>query len=280
MAIDNNQDYKEIKSKIGAYKKTIKSKKDTAQKKKDELGDNFAKSQEKHFSNLNEWGDTAQAYTDEKKKLIKDTVTSQLDQLTEIFMISAKEGEGEGSQYETTQKLTQLYNDTILSTKSKIAELWIQEGIKAIGCSEEQTYELNDIYIRVESIDLFKTLKDGPNESPSNLRYERFNTANGTIPFSMNRELFERTQNAGRRTYYRNHFCILQDKKKQVDRASFQQHVREDNASSSSQSCARRRAPIVPTNPKWIRSIRCIIQQILQLDHVRQQGMYLVSRWA
>jgi hypothetical protein len=197
MAIDNNQDYKEIKSKIGAYKKTIKSKKDTAQKKKDELGDNFAKSQEKHFSNLNEWGDTAQAYTDEKKKLIKDTVTSQLDQLTEIFMISAKEGEGEGSQYETTQKLTQLYNDTILSTKSKIAELWIQEGIKAIGCSEEQTYELNDIYIRVESIDLFKTLKDGPNESPSNLRYERFNTANGTIPFSMNRELFERTQNAG-----------------------------------------------------------------------------------
>ena len=197
MATDNTQDYKNIKSKIGAYKKTIKSKKDIAQSKKDESGDNFAKNQEKHFSNLNEWGDTAQAYSDDKKKLIKDTVTSQLDQLTEIFMISSKEGSGEVSKTGSVSKLIDVYNDTILKTKSRITELWIQETIKSIGCSEEQTYQTGDIYIRVESIDLFKTLKDGPNSSPSSLRYEKVPTSNGTIPFSMNRELYERTQNAG-----------------------------------------------------------------------------------
>ena len=197
MATDNTQDYKNIKSKIGAYKKTIKSKKDIAQSKKDESGDNFAKNQEKHFSNLNEWGDTAQAYSDDKKKLIKDTVTSQLDQLTEIFMISSKEGSGEVSKTGSVSKLIDVYNDTILKTKSRITELWIQETIKTIGCSEEQTYQNGDIYIRVESIDLFKTLKDGPNSSPSSLRYEKVPTSNGTIPFSMNRELYERTQNAG-----------------------------------------------------------------------------------
>ena len=197
MATDNTQDYKNIKSKIGAYKKTIKSKKDIAQSKKDEAGDNFAKNQEKHFSNLNEWGDTTQAYSDDKKKLIKDTVTSQLDQLTEIFMISSKEGSGEVSKTGSVSKLIDVYNDTILKTKSRITELWIQETIKTIGCSEEQTYQNGDIYIRVESIDLFKTLKDGPNSSPSSLRYEKVPTSNGTIPFSMNRELYERTQNAG-----------------------------------------------------------------------------------
>ena len=197
MAIDNSDDYKKIKSKISSYKKTVQSKKDAAQKKKDQAGDNFAKAQEKHFSSLNEWGETAQGYTNEKRRLIKDSVTSQLDQLTEIFMISSKEGEGKASQYDSTKKLTEIYNDTILETKSRITELWIQETIKAVGCSEEQTYQSNDIYIRVESIDLFQTLKDGPNESPSNLRYEKLNTANGTIPFSMNRELYERTQNVG-----------------------------------------------------------------------------------
>ena len=197
MAIDNSDDYKKIKGKISAYNKTIQSKKDAAQNKKNQAGDNFAKAQDKHFSNLNEWGDTAQGYTQEKRRLIKDSVTSQLDQLTEIFMISSKEGGGKLSQLESTQKLNQIYNETILETKSRISELWIQEAIKTAGCSEEQTYQNNDIYIRVESIDLFQTLKDGPDESPSNLRYEKFNTPNGTIPFSMNRELYERTQNAG-----------------------------------------------------------------------------------
>jgi len=197
MAIDNSDDYKKIKGKISAYNKTIQSKKDAAQNKKNQSGDNFAKAQDKHFSNLNEWGDTAQGHTQEKRRLIKDSVTSQLDQLTEIFMISSKEGGGKLSQLESTQKLNQIYNETILETKSRISELWIQEAIKTAGCSEEQTYQNNDIYIRVESIDLFQTLKDGPDESPSNLRYEKFNTPNGTIPFSMNRELYERTQNAG-----------------------------------------------------------------------------------
>jgi hypothetical protein len=197
MAIDNSDDYKKIKGKISAYNKTIQSKKDAAQNKKNQTGDNFAKTQDKHFSNLNEWGDTTQGYTQEKRRLIKDSVTSQLDQLTEIFMISSKEGGGKLSQLDSTQKLNQIYNETILETKSRISELWIQEAIKTAGCSEEQTYQNNDIYIRVESIDLFQTLKDGPDESPSNLRYEKFNTPNGTIPFSMNRELYERTQNAG-----------------------------------------------------------------------------------
>jgi hypothetical protein len=197
MAIDNSDDYKNIKTKIGAYNKTIQSKKNATQNKKNQSGDNFAKTQNKHFSNLNEWGDTAQGYSQEKRRLIKNSVTSQLDQLTEIFTISSKEGTGNISQSNSTQKLSQIYNEAILETKSRITELWVQEAIKAAGCSEEQTYQNNDIYIRVESIDLFQTLKDGPEESPSNLRYEKFNTANGTIPFSMNRELYERTQNVG-----------------------------------------------------------------------------------
>jgi hypothetical protein len=69
--------------------------------------------------------------------------------------------------------------------------------VSSIGCSEEQNYPTNvPIYIKVNQTDLFNILKDGPDGGFSKFFYEKKETQNGTIPYSMNRELFKRLQSS------------------------------------------------------------------------------------
>lgn len=196
MGLDLNDDYKNVKSKIQAYQTTSESKKDFLQNTKNNLGDNFEKPKSLNFSNLNEWGDTAQGITSEKKKQLQGQVKSQLEQLTEIFMISSK-GNSKTSSSKSVDALVNIYNDTIISTKDRIRELFIKESISALGCSEEQTYTTSPIYLRVQSVDLYKKLLNNPDGDTSQLLFEKDTTPNGVTPYSMNKELYNRTQNLG-----------------------------------------------------------------------------------
>lgn len=196
MGLDLNDDYKKVKSKIQAYQTTSESKKDFLQNTKNNLGDNFEKPKSLNFSNLNEWGDTAQGITSEKKKQLQGQIKSQLEQLTEIFMISSK-GNSKTSSSKSVDALVNIYNDTIISTKEKIRELFIKESISALGCSEEQTYTTSSIYLRVQSVDLYKKLLNNPDGETSQLLFEKDTTPNGVTPYSMNKELYNRTQNLG-----------------------------------------------------------------------------------
>jgi hypothetical protein len=95
------------------------------------------------------------------------------------------------------------------NTKSRINEIVVDEIIKTAGCSDEQLFEGNDsstsigqsggqadnkIHIKLSQIDLFKILDKDPSEGFNDLLFEKDDTDNGTHPFSMNKELFKRTQ--------------------------------------------------------------------------------------
>ncbi len=197
MGTDLNKDYKDIKSKIQAYQTTNESKKDLSQIIKDNLGDNFEESKKNHFSNLNEWGETVDGMTQQKKKQMQDVAKTQLDQLTEIFMVSVKSADGTIGSLNSVDKLIDIYNDTILGTKDRIREIFIKETISSLGCSEEQTFSTSPIYLRVQSVDLYKKLLNNPNGGTESLLFESETTPNGTIPYSMNKELYNRVQNLG-----------------------------------------------------------------------------------
>lgn len=194
MGTDLNKDYKDIKSKIQAYKTTTDSKKNFLQSIKDNAGDNFEKPKKDTFSKLNEWGDTVDGMTANKKKQLQGQVTTQLDQLTEVFMISAKSGVGDAK---SIDKLVSIYNDTIINTRERIRELFIKETISALGCSEEQTFTTSPLYIRVQSVDIFRKLFEDADGEVSELLYEKDTTPNGIFPYSMNKELYNRIQNKG-----------------------------------------------------------------------------------
>lgn len=197
MGTDLNKDYKDIKSKIQAYQTTNESKKDLSQIIKDNLGDNFEESKKNYFSNLNEWGETVDGMTQQKKKQMQDVAKTQLDQLTEIFMVSVKSADGTIGSLNSVDKLIDIYNDTILGTKDRIREIFIKETISSLGCSEEQTFSTSPIYLRVQSVDLYKKLLNNPNGGTESLLFESETTPNGTIPYSMNKELYNRVQNLG-----------------------------------------------------------------------------------
>ena len=75
--------------------------------------------------------------------------------------------------------------------------MFITEVIKAAGCSEEQQFTTSPLYIRVQSVDLYKKLYEDPNTKTGSLLYEKDTTPNGSFPYAMNRELYNRMQNIG-----------------------------------------------------------------------------------
>jgi hypothetical protein len=68
----------------------------------------------------------------------------------------------------------------------------------AVGCAQEQKYNSSSsIYVPVSSIDLFGKLKVDPNTSLGKLFYEKPDPVYNEVPFSMNKELYERMQSPG-----------------------------------------------------------------------------------
>ena len=193
MGLDLNNDYDSVKSKIKAYQTTVESKKDFLTSIKNNSGDNFEQAKKSHFSNLNEWGQTIDGVNADRKKQLQESAKTQLDQLTEIFMVSSSVGGNSKS----LDKLFDVYNQTILNTRDRIKEMFIKEIIKAAGCSEEQQFTTSPLYIKVQSIDLYKKLYEDPNSATGSLLYEKDDTLNGGFPYAMNRQLYSRLQNKG-----------------------------------------------------------------------------------
>jgi hypothetical protein len=83
----------------------------------------------------------------------------------------------------------------VQNTKAKIKNLLIEDIISTIGCSEEQSYDnmiSTPIYIKLKNVDLFGILKTSPEDEYGKLNYEKEETLNGVIPYSMNRQLYRR----------------------------------------------------------------------------------------
>jgi hypothetical protein len=126
---------------------------------------------------------------------IKSEVKNQLEQLLDLFKETFPPSENKA-----LDSLRRVFLEAAESTKGKVKSILVDEIVSTLGCSEEQSYQDKvgqEIYIKVSQIDLFKKLIFSPEEKAAKYYYETKNTSVGAIPYSLNRELYNRLQNLG-----------------------------------------------------------------------------------
>lgn len=155
---------------------------------------------------------------DLQKRYLREPPTS-LDNLLGFL----NETKGSGSQ--TIKYLKRKVLEVAVKIEPKMVEILKQESIKALGCSQEQTYkgtpasslqlqplplrpQQEGIYIPIQSIDFFSNLKNSPESEVGKVYYEKpepsadntFIPFGGVESFPMNKQLNQlmNSTNAGR----------------------------------------------------------------------------------
>ena len=101
-----------------------------------------------------------------------------------------------GSGLETDTLIKRIFVNSLKKIKPELKDLIISEAQKALACSNLQEYQFNTTYyIPVKSVDLFGILESSPQERVGKLFYEKDPISFNSFPFSMNKELYDRTQN-------------------------------------------------------------------------------------
>jgi hypothetical protein len=177
---DINDGFKSISDKVTTNKKYKKIKDDVDNLKK-KAGSSFEKANDKTSTTLSEASNL-------KKKYQKNLKT-QLDNLLELKFLST------GSGNNTKQYLKKSFVKAIKELQPKIIELLNQEVIKTVGCSQDQTYVNQTLYIRVKAIDLQNLLREDPSSDIGKVLYEKEDIQYFNYPFTMNKELYNRIQN-------------------------------------------------------------------------------------
>lgn len=178
--LDVNDGFNSIGKKIETNKKYKKLKDDVDGLKK-KAGSTFEKS--KNFTS------TQLSSAQETKKKYQKELKTQLDNLLDLKFLST------GSGVNTKRYLKQVFVRSIQELTPKIIELLTQEVVKSIGCSQDQEFTNQTLYIRVKSIDLQNLLKQDPQTDIGKPLYEQSDIQYNIFPFSMNRELYNRIQN-------------------------------------------------------------------------------------
>ena len=181
MAIDIDSDLEAAKKKAKVYKRYEQYKKDYVelQKKAGSSQENANKKITKQLDNFSE-----------KRKKQKEKITSFVDELIKQLK------ELKGSGLETDKLIKRIFVNSLKKIKPEIKQLIIDEAKKALACSGIQGYQFNTTYyIPVKSIDLFGTLEQSTNDRIGKLFYEVSATTFNQFPYSMNRQLYDRTQN-------------------------------------------------------------------------------------
>lgn len=211
--LDVSNSEEKINSRISALKtttETIKSEKDLQKS----VGNSFAKAQSFTATQLDKIKDLQKRYQREPP--------NSIDQL--IGFIGQTKGQG----LETLKYLRKKLLEVSTRMEPQISAILKEESIKALGCSQEQTYngissELlkiqplstipqgpNDgfLYIPVQSIDLFSNLKKSPESDFGKSYYEKpepsadpaFKPFGGVQNYPMNKQLYQLMEpsNSGR----------------------------------------------------------------------------------
>lgn len=213
--IDNLTDgFESSKSQINALK-TYKNISAASQELKSSAGNSFAQSTSSLNTSLNN-------VSNQQKRYLRDQPTS-FDQLLELISIS------NGSGLSTTKYLKKKLLEVVVKIEPDVKKIITEESIKALGCSQEQTFNgysksnllVNPlttlpagegIYVPVQSLDLASILKTPVDSKLGNVIYERRNPSvqqgvfrpySGPLPFPMNKTLNLRMENSNlNRSYY------------------------------------------------------------------------------
>jgi hypothetical protein len=177
---DINEGFKSISNKVTTNKKYKKIKDDVDNLKK-KAGSSFEKKKDKTSTTLSD--------ASKLKKKYQKNLKTQLDNLLELKFLST------GSGNNTKQYLKKSFVKAIKELQPKIIELLNQEVIKTVGCSQDQTYINQTLYIRVKAIDLQNLLREDPASDIGKIAYEKDGVQFFNYPFAMNKELYNRIQN-------------------------------------------------------------------------------------
>jgi hypothetical protein len=180
MSIDLQQSYNGAQDKISAARTLLETTKDTSKLLK-EKKDNLSQDSAKVTNSLGQMQKSVKRYQRQMK--------TQLDQM--LSMVQFNSGSGSSTLNYMKSKFVQ----TALKMESKMSEIILKESISALGCSQQQTYNSQSIYIKVQSADIQKLLKQSPDEPNAAAAYEKNAPYNGQLPYSMNREMYDRLQN-------------------------------------------------------------------------------------
>jgi len=172
--------YSEVKNKINAAKTYNQIKKDI-RKLSEKKGDNEEENSKRNTRPLSE--------AKKNEKRAQRNQKTQIDELVDISTAANRKPRN------TIEYLKKVFAKTISNCKPKISEILTKEAIDAIGCGQDQTYQPNQIlYIKVRSVDLFNMLKLNPNTEENKILYEKYGISVGSVPFAMNKELWNRLQ--------------------------------------------------------------------------------------
>ena len=181
MAVDINEELKKSANKTSVYKsyKEYKKQYDDLKKKagssqetaNDLLSDqlsNFTKKRKKHTANA---------------KTFLDELITQLKEL-------------KGAGIESDKLVKRIFVNSLKTLKPQIKPLLIDSVKKALSCDGVQLYTFNQtVYVPVKSVDLLGSLELAIDDRIGKLYYEQKPIEYNKYPFSMNRELYTRTQN-------------------------------------------------------------------------------------
>jgi HPt (histidine-containing phosphotransfer) domain-containing protein/6-pyruvoyl-tetrahydropterin synthase len=211
---DLNQSYDSAKSQINS----IKSYKDisaAAKQLKSSAGNSFAQSSAKINSSLDN-------ISNQQKRYLRDQPTS-FDQLLELINITSSSG------LSSTKYLKKKLLEVVVKIEPQIQKIISEEALKALGCSQEQTFNGYDksnlklnplttlptgdgIYVPVQSLDIVNLLKKDIDSKLGKISYEKpdpevqsgvFKPYSGPIPFPMNKEMNLRMENSNlNRSFY------------------------------------------------------------------------------
>lgn len=176
---DLNKGYSDIQTQISSLKTfrqikgDIKSISSKATSSKEDANKNIASSLQK---------------IEEQKNRLQKQVQSQFQQL--IGIIVANRGNG----LSTTNFLKQTLLKSINKIKPDIEGIVVDEIVKLLGCSQQQTYDGNQtLYIKVKNVDFRGTLKIDPESKVGKTKYEKQKSlTTSDTKYPMNRQLYQR----------------------------------------------------------------------------------------
>jgi hypothetical protein len=206
-----NKDLNNSEEKIQRRLAAIKTFNEVTQSEKDLLknaGSSLSKSNAEVSTQLNK-------IKDFQKRYLKDPPNST-DKMLDFL------GTTKGNGSESLSYIKKKVLEVAVKIEPTIAAIVKEQTIKALGCSQEQTYkgynlngleisplatlpQAEGIYIPVESIDFFSNLKSSPDTPFGKMFYEKqvpsaspiFKPYGGTKPFPMNKQMYQimETQN-------------------------------------------------------------------------------------
>ena len=180
MSLDLNFDYKRAKEQINALKafNDLKASYDDITK---DTGD--------FYNGLK--SDVTQGVNSLKsntRKFQRD-VKNQFQQLLDINDVLGEKGSN------SLAALKRIMLQTLNVSKPYLNQILFEEAIDAIGCDQQQTFTGQTLYIKIPSIDLNGILKYDADNPLESFFYEPNPIEVNKIPFSMNRQLYQLTQN-------------------------------------------------------------------------------------